>query len=169
MINKALIIGINYIGTEAALNGCINDGQRLYDFLISQGWNPKDIRFVNDKTSLKPTFKNVLESIDWLIGEGSFEPKNLVFHYSGHGTQVKDKNFDEQDGLDEALYLLDRDLTDDVLSERLLSKLRSGDTLTALFDCCHCGTIMDMKNHQDVKGTVHTVSACMDFQYAEEG
>jgi hypothetical protein len=31
--NKALLIGINYMGTESALNGCINDVQNVFSYL----------------------------------------------------------------------------------------------------------------------------------------
>ncbi len=33
---KALIIGINYAGTENALNGCINDAMNVRDFLVNE-------------------------------------------------------------------------------------------------------------------------------------
>jgi hypothetical protein len=167
MINRALIIGINYNGTAFQLNGCINDGQRLYDYLISQGWNESEIKFINDDTEIKPTYDNVLNCIDWLIGEPSLESKNLLFHYSGHGSQMEDQDFDEQDGKDETICCIDYDMTDDVISERLTKNLKTDDVLTVFFDCCHSGTMMDF-GKTPFNGTLHSISACMDFQYAEE-
>ena len=53
---------------------------------------------------------------DYLMNKKVFSDKTLVVHYSGHGTFVKDRNGDEADGQDEAMYLYDGALLDDELS-----------------------------------------------------
>ncbi len=63
----------------------------------------------------------------------------LIIHYTGHGTQIPDKNGDEIDGYDEALYLYDGAFSDDEFNE-ILSELKDGVTCVVLLDCCHSGT-----------------------------
>jgi hypothetical protein len=64
---------------------------------------------------------------------------NFIIHYSGHGTTVIDKNGDEKDGYDEALYLYDGCLLDDDLGY-ILSGLLEGVTCLVLLDSCFSGT-----------------------------
>jgi hypothetical protein len=46
---RALLVGINYIGTENALNGCINDVENMCDVLKSEfGYNENDILCDNE-------------------------------------------------------------------------------------------------------------------------
>jgi len=61
-----------------------------------------------------------LQGPDYLMNKKVFSDKTLVVHYSGHGTFVKDRNGDEADGQDEAMYLYDGALLDDELSEILI-------------------------------------------------
>lgn len=69
----------------------------------------------------------------------------LLFHYSGHGSQVRDRDGDElKDQLDEILCPHDMDwdgtyITDDEL-RGIFSGLPKGVNLEALLDCCHSGT-----------------------------
>lgn len=72
----------------------------------------------------------------------------LLFQYAGHGGQVKDKNGDEVDGMDETICPYDHKkngpITDDDLYRLLVEPLPAGVTLTAVMDCCHSGTSMDL-------------------------
>ena len=38
MSKKALLIGINYIGTSSALNGCINDVENIKRYLLTKDY-----------------------------------------------------------------------------------------------------------------------------------
>jgi hypothetical protein len=60
-----------------------------------------------------------IQGPDELLNKKVFSDKTLFFQYSGHGTPVQDKNGDEADGQDEALYLYDGVLLDDELHEIL--------------------------------------------------
>ena len=79
-----------------------------------------------------------------LAHRGASPGDSLVFHYSGHGSQVPDRNGDETtDRLDEILcpYDLDwdRPLTDDDLAAAC-ANVPQGALLTVILDCCHSGT-----------------------------
>ncbi|KAK8870051.1 hypothetical protein IAR55_000621 [Kwoniella newhampshirensis] len=113
---KALLIGINYIGTANALNGCINDARNRDDALF--------------------------------------------FHYSGHGTQMEDVDGDEEDGYDEvAICPLDYQqagliIDDDSGHDLLVSPLPAGCRLTAIFDSCHSGSVMDLPYTYSTEGKI---------------
>lgn len=48
-VRKALLIGINYTGTDHALQGCINDVHNMRDFLVQeQGFHPADMVMLTD-------------------------------------------------------------------------------------------------------------------------
>ena len=63
-----------------------------------------------------------IEGNEELMNKKIFEDNIIFVHYSGHGTQVRDKEGDEADGYDEALYLYDGPFTDDRMNE-ILSKI----------------------------------------------
>lgn len=78
--------------------------------------------FLVTKTLLaQSSFEQIpeMQGPDYLLNKKVFSDKTLVVHYSGHGTFVKDRNGDEADGQDEAMYLYDGALLDDELSEIL--------------------------------------------------
>eukprot|EP01068_Selenidium_serpulae_P010808 Selendium_serpulae@DN5536_c2_g1_i1.p1 len=98
-------------------------------------------------SSLQPTKANMVESMKWLVN-GARRGDQLFFHFSGHGTQVRDRSGDESDGFDESLMPVDYKkagpLIDDVLHEIFVKNLPNGVRLTALLDCCHSGSLMDL-------------------------
>lgn len=149
MVKKALLIGINYIGSEYELNGCINDIKNLKLFLI-ENCNYKDdnIIILTEENEFKPTMENIKNKINWLISNNN-PGDTLVFHYSGHGSNIKDVNKDETDKKDETIIPLDfetkGDITDDWLFANMVSKIEENVNLYCFFDCCHSGTIIDLK------------------------
>lgn len=137
---QALLVGINaHPGSE--LRGCLNDVKLMYDFLTVDKKFPADnIRVLTDGRATRAA---ILDRIRWLVGTA--RPNDtLVFHFSSHGTQVRDRSGDElEDNLDEVFCPVDMDwdnpLTDDVLGQEF-SKLPQGARLTIVADCCHSGT-----------------------------
>ncbi|KAF8628786.1 hypothetical protein AX15_003725 [Amanita polypyramis BW_CC] len=105
---KALCIGINYVGQDRMLHGCINDARRVRKFLIEyHGYSSDNIIILTDagNASGVPTRKNILKCMRWLV-KGARRGDSLFFHYSGHGGQVRDIDGDEVDGLDEGRVLI---------------------------------------------------------------
>lgn len=142
-MKKALLVGINrYPDPDNELKGCINDVHQMAETLKSRFGFPGDgnMRLLTDA---RATTKAILDGLAWLTA-GASPGDSLVFHYSGHGSRVPDKNGDETtDRLDEILcpYDLDwkRPLTDDDLAAAC-SDVPRGVLLTVILDCCHSGT-----------------------------
>lgn len=182
MSKLALLIGINYKDTSSELKGCINDVNNMKTFLITQcDYKEENIKILTDNTTVKPTAMNILNEIGRLI-IASYHNKSdqLFIHYSGHGTYIADQNGDEKDNRDEAIVPLDYKtaglITDDVLHD-YFSYLPTGCNCVCLFDCCHSGTILDLKYNyiktdendieneaSDISSNVIMISGCRDIQ-----
>lgn len=145
MVKKALLIGVNYIGTEDELNGCINDVNNINNFLVNNCDYQKDnIIILTEKSSILPDKKNIVKYIKWLVSNNS-SGDILFFYYSGHGTNSKDKNKDESDKKDEEIVPLDEEtISDDWLYKNLASNVSKDINLWCFFDACHSGTMMDL-------------------------
>ena len=148
MVKKAFIVGINYKETNNELYGCINDAENMRNYLLSQGYT--NIKLISDDTEEKPTKSNILNGLNWLI-ENSTENDSLFFHYSGHGTNTIDLSGDEIDGLDEAICPLDLmnypSFSEGLIIDDDIYKIfsQAKGKIFCVFDCCHSGTIMDLK------------------------
>ncbi|CCC68261.1 hypothetical protein NCAS_0B01770 [Naumovozyma castellii] len=158
---KALLIGINYIGSQNALRGCINDAHNIFNFLSTRyGYSTDDIVILtDDQTDMVrvPTRANIIRAMQWLVRDA--QPNDsLFFHYSGHGGQVKDLDGDEEDGMDDVIYPVDFQsagpLIDDDMHDIMVKPLREGVRLTALFDSCHSGTVLDLPYTYSTKGVI---------------
>eukprot|EP00854_Cymbomonas_tetramitiformis_P013119 gene13119-15491_t len=98
--SKALLVGINYTGSDYALNGCINDVHHVKQLLTSQygfGTSPDVLRILTDEpgSSGSPTCSNMREGLRWLVSD-AVAGDQLFFHFSGHGTQAP---FDDEAAL----------------------------------------------------------------------
>jgi len=132
----ALLFGINdYSGGDNDLNGCLNDLE-----LAQSRLDGFQIRKFKDSEVTKKRFKNELQyALD------NAETGDIIYvHYSGHGTYVPDKNGDEIDGYDEALYLYDGELIDDETGE-ILQTVKDGVSVVLLLDSCFSGTATRIK------------------------
>ncbi|NBU33888.1 caspase family protein [bacterium] len=151
MSKKALLIGINYTGSSAQLNGCVNDITNVRKFLLEMcGFQPQNIVTLTDApdNANRPTRKAMEDQIGTLA-RGAKSGDTLVFYYSGHGSNVPDNSNDESDGKDEVLvpmdYMRAGVITDDWLNENLVKKIPQNAVLYAFTDCCHSGTMCDLK------------------------
>lgn len=177
---SALLIGCNYIGTQYQLNGCLTDVSNL-ETKIKNQYGFQEIKIMTDETtSLKPTKINIINEITTLL-TNSTAGDTLFLAFSGHGTTQKDTNGDEKDGYDEMFVPLDFNcISDDEMKTLFQKHLKTDVTLFCLFDCCHSGTILDLKyqyldsmnydeatqNSKDTEmtGQVFLLSGCMDNQ-----
>ena len=179
---KALIIGINYIGTSSALNGCINDAKSIETYLKEQNYT--NIKILTDQTALIPIRENILNEIKTLL-ETSNENDTLFIYYSGHGSNTVDRNGDELDGYDELIVPLDfKYIKDDELKTLINTYGKTRTNVIALFDSCNSGTALDLKyqilekvNYDDISENINTaettcnaflLSGCRDNQFSLE-
>jgi hypothetical protein len=180
-VKRAVLIGINYTGTDSQLSGCINDTNGLKTILTSKyAFAETNIKVLTDDTPTKPTRENILAAFTQLLQSG-IAGDVLFFSYSGHGSYTADLNHDETSGNDEMIVPLDlKIILDDELKALVQTHLKKNVTLFALFDSCHSGTVLDLKyqyldslhnnantqNNQDAEtiGTVIMLSGCTDEQ-----
>lgn len=142
MARKALLVGINDYKEKGDLRGCINDILDTHFTLRSLfNFQTRDIRVLTDSRATKA---NIIYRLKWLVNEpkpGDF----LVFHFAGHGSQIRDRNGDELlDQLDELICPYDMNwdgvfITDDELNS-IFKDVPEGVLLEVLLDCCHSGT-----------------------------
>lgn len=146
-IKRAILIGSNYTSTPSAkLQGCINDILNVSNMLIdAYGYKPADITYLRDdvKTSL-PTRANILNTLKSVMAS-SANYSELWIHYSGHGTQVRDTNGDEADGMDEAIVPSDFMTAGMITDDELYAILNTSKCRTLIFfDSCHSGSACDL-------------------------
>ena len=141
-MKRALLVGINYIGSDHQLNGCIQDVNNINTFIKTHGFD--DVKLLTDNTSEKPTVKSIETEMAWLIN-GSKQGDELFFYYSGHGAQVNMGNNVEEDCIIPSDYTVSGVILEDWIYTNLASKVPKGVTLWAFTDCCHSGTMFDLK------------------------
>ena len=179
-INKsALLIGINYTGTQNQLNGCINDANSIDSLLRSFNF-PNINLLTDDNTLIKPTRDNILSNFTSLLSNAK-SGDVIFFFYSGHGSYTADKNNNEFTGNDQMIVPCDlKCILDDDLKQIINTNLKSGVTLISMFDCCFSGSVLDLKyqyldsldnnnltlntNETDTNGNVIMISGCSDIQ-----
>jgi len=76
----------------------------------------------------------------------------------GHGGQTEDENGDEEDGYDEVIYPVDfktaGHIVDDEIHYHVVRPLQAGVRLTAIFDSCHSGSVLDLPYIYSTKGVL---------------
>ncbi|KAK0240981.1 caspase domain-containing protein [Armillaria nabsnona] len=159
---RALCIGINYRNRPNELRGCIQDTKKIHQFLIQNDFKADDITVLTDEMVKKPTRSNILNALSRLF-QGAQSNDSLFLHYSGHGSQVPDTNGDEVDGKDESIESCDSSIIIDDDIHEMLRSLPSGCQLTALFDSCHSGTILDLPYTYNCIGQCYGTTAGLDI------
>jgi hypothetical protein len=143
MADRALLVGINRY-PDMPLDGCVNDVSDMAEFLVAKcGFAAKNIRLLVDGRATK---KNIRARLTWLV-KGAKKGDRIVFHYSGHGTQVPTRDAKgEVDGYDEVIVPIDFDWDDeDMIRDDELgaffAKLPVDARAVWIADCCHSGTL----------------------------
>ncbi|MBM0745671.1 caspase family protein (plasmid) [Phormidium sp. CLA17] len=110
---RALLVGINqYTGIKKGewqpLKGALNDVYLQKELLTLRfGFYPDDIRVLTDKAA---TRKNILEAFESHLIAAAKPDDVVVFHFSGHGSNVLDPDKVHDDGLSGTLVPYDNDL-----------------------------------------------------------
>jgi hypothetical protein len=181
--SKALLFGLNYADDpRAALQGCINDVKYMASYLETNFKIPCEL-VTDDINKAGTTAQGIIKNLYQLATATHSESLDFVWiHYSGHGSWLPDNNGDEADGRDECLVPTDYKtaglIRDDVL--QVLFRLFNPKTrVVCIFDCCHSGSMGDVKYRWDsstrvfieniacrVNAKVLTISGCRDDQVA---
>ncbi|KAH9068303.1 caspase domain-containing protein [Lactarius deliciosus] len=201
---KAVIVGINYStypDHRFRLRWAVDDAWVMARFLHESfdfEWSNMQI-LTDDQPGNLPTKANIRAAMRWLV-KGAQPDDTLFFYFSGHATQVKDTNGDEPDGYDECICAVDYTgdpqfpispttpgiIVDDDINRIMVQPLPRGCRLTAVLDCCHSGTLLDLPFIYDSHGRlkpsdnpstveeksspaeVVSLSACKDSENAYE-
>jgi hypothetical protein len=179
---KALLFGLNYIGTSSQLNGCINDVKSIETVLKEKHFD--EITILTDETLIKPTKTNILNELINFLQNSNTNDLLFIF-YSGHGSYTLDRSGDELDGYDEVIVPLDFDFIIDDELKTIIDTYGKPDTnIISLFDCCNSGTSLDLKyqmlekvNYDDITDNPRNletpcnilyISGCRDEQLSLE-
>lgn len=124
--------GNNKYGGGNTLYQCVNDAKKMAKLFNSPARN-----LYTDKQNTRANMLKVFTSAVTQAKAGD----QVVVTYSGHGTQVPDRNGDEPDHMDEAIVPIDLStIIDDVVLSILL-KLDPGAQGFLFSDSCFSGTI----------------------------
>ena len=183
MKSKAILFGINYVKTPSAkLRGCANDVHNMGKYLKeNEAYDVVKI-YTDEDNEYKTRGQFIINSIYKLaLDSHRYGLEKVWIHLSGHGCGIDDRNGDEDDGKDECILPSDFQrcgvITDDLI-KRVLRYFHINTKVTCIFDCCHSGTIGDLKyvytNDQNVPKTdnisskcranICLISGCMDNQ-----
>jgi hypothetical protein len=166
-MKRALLVGINYIGTPYKLNGCINDINNIGSYLFtSRKYNSFIV--MTDLSRIKPTRSNILAGFNALL-KGAVAGDELWFHFSGHGSLTRDTNGDEESGKDSCICPIDFNrsgfITDDIIRNNLALLVPRGVRLYVVLDACHSGTGCDLRYKYDDSSYLNNKSTVIPRKY----
>lgn len=160
-MKRALIIGINYeLDERNRLYGCVNDAcnmeKRLrsmhpdaeYRILVDGAGDAATGTNGASGAESWPSRANILAGLAWLTS-GLTGSDSIFLHYSGHGGLTVDRDMDEASGFDSCIFPISPQgkvefIIDDEL-RRAIDAVPAGCTLTAVLDCCHSGSCLDLR------------------------
>jgi hypothetical protein len=154
---RALLIGVTqylHLPADKQLSGSENDVALMRRVLEERlDFRANEIHVLTGEGASGEAIRRELESLcQWLVGLPPGSPRaQVVFHFSGHGSQLPDQAFegrDEIDGLDETIVPADatalggeQDIRDDELNDYAHRICGDGKArLWFILDCCHSGT-----------------------------
>jgi hypothetical protein len=160
MKRKAVLCGVNNYKTAPVLRGCLNDVENIKNLLINNfQFEVSDVHLLRDDQVIK---RNIFQEWKWLT-ENAVNGDTLVFHFSGHGSNVADLNSDEEDQRDEITCLYDMDfnnpnsyILDDEWYE-WVKQVNPEANLIIIKDTCHSGGSSRLFTVQNEKGFSETI------------
>ena len=144
----ALLIGIgSYINPEVSpLSKPVIDVANMKAFIEKQFNGDKYFTLLTDH---KATRNAILAELDKLLDTAK-QGDQVVFYYSGHGSQIPDDGIEEKDGMDETLVSADAKfidgewqnmIRDDELNIKLKALEDKDIDVLVISDACHSGSI----------------------------
>jgi tetratricopeptide (TPR) repeat protein len=160
----AVIVGINYTGSNIQLRNAEQDAQKVYDLLVGCfGYKPDEVRLLLGKNATKQAIEKALHN-DFLCSQDVTADDSVLFYFSGHGDFRP-----RQDGRGGKGYLIPFDvarvqgkangeislpstvdLADFVVKNlRLDCKARHK---LLILDCCHAGSVFRIEDGTVMSG-----------------
>ena len=145
----ALLIGINEypsLGPQSYLKGCLNDVEAISKALVDQfRFPPENLMILRDGQATQAGIRAAMDEFAERVGKNDI----VVFHYSGHGSRMRDLEDKGEDGMDETIVPHDsgrstenRDIRDGEIYDWILRLTERTPYVTLIFDCCHSGSIV---------------------------
>jgi Caspase domain len=147
----ALLIGINnyeYPNAVSPLAGSVNDVEDMRQVLIGKfNFPPENILVL---TNAQATHAAIINAIKTQLIAKAHPGDIVVFHYSGHGSQMKDVTGTMASGLDETIVPYDSrdpqgkvfDISGAELHPLLVQLAGKTPNVTFILDSCHSGTLV---------------------------
>lgn len=168
MINVLLIEADN----QKSLGGsCTRDIKNINNYLIVDGYNytlrrqtmllsiDNDIKIDKCDTGYLRDYDRHFNSF---VNKVKKDDSVFIF-ISGHGYQKVSK--EEKDNLDEYISFKSGIITDNILYQSLIEKLKdTSKRIVCLTDTCHSGTMFDLDEKSIYKRNIFSLSACLDSQ-----
>lgn len=147
-MKKALLVGINYYNTPYRLYGCINDAVNLKELFVSRlGYLSSNITILRDDEPspiVQPTRNNIINELIKIVAD-SAKCSEICICYSGHGSQMPDRNMEESDRMDELIVPLDFIENGVIIDDEINKILQQSKCRTLLlFDSCSSGSVCDL-------------------------
>jgi Caspase domain/Domain of unknown function (DUF4384) len=134
--------------TVPKLNGCVQDVLDMKQLLMSKKFNVPADHFLT-LTDGQATHQAIIDGFrKQLIGNANTHRNAVfIFQYSGHGSQVKDRNGDKADGLDSTFVPVNSrdldgsnfDVVDDEIRELFDELSQYTSNIVFIIDACHSG------------------------------
>ncbi|GAA6616751.1 caspase family protein [Scytonema sp. NUACC26] len=139
-------MGINdYKNGIPPLQGCVTDVSLQQELLINRfDFNEKNILTLTDAQA---TRQKILQAFDEHLIKQAKPGDVVLFHFSGHGSRVKDRDKDMPDGVNGTIVPVDSSLppnggvVQDIMGHTLFLLMYALQTenVTVVLDCCHSG------------------------------
>jgi hypothetical protein len=160
MKKQALLVGINDYQGINDLQGCINDVTNVRSLLKTFFcFSNNEIRVLTDSRATK---KNILLRLEKMV-KSAANGDYLIFQFSGHGSQIRDREGDElADHMDEIICPYDMNWDDGFISDdmlrQILQDLKKGVRMEILLDSCHSGT-----GTRDISHYYSSAEFCLEY------
>lgn len=130
----ALCVGIDRYRRMGKLHSCVNDARAWGEMLETKEEYAVDTLLDDDATKAA-----ILGRLRKMV-DAAAAGDRIVFVFSGHGGQERDRSGDEADRKDETLCAYDEDVIDDEI-DAVFQKKKDGVKIVMIADSCHSGTV----------------------------
>lgn len=139
----ALLVGVDDYAHVNKLRGCVNDVKKMEYVLLNKfGFEKQNVAVLLNQQATHAAIVKAFQ--EQLINRAALNSV-VVFHFSGHGSHIRDDGMDEVDRLDETIVPVDSraanifDITDDEINGLFKQLTAKTKNVTFILDCCHSG------------------------------